>query len=134
MDEEELKNAFKRFAEASLMMIRAYDLIGDLLERLPLSIAIPRFDDPENWESAQAVPAIIQARAAAGDEPMPPEVRFTVDRMLLDWLTAYEVACMVDNAGPAPWRTDAMVAATVRVTVALNRAAAWLIAESGGEQ
>jgi len=133
MDDDQ-DRAFKRLYDASMMMIRSYDLIADLLEALPLSIMIPRFADPEDWESRDALPAIIQARKAAGDEPVSHELRALVDRMLLDWLTCYEMGCLCDMAGPAPWRTDAMVAATLRVTVTLNRAAVQLVRESGEEQ
>lgn len=122
MDDDELARQFKRLNEATEMMIESYDAIADLLARLPLSVMIPRFANPEDWDAADALPAVLQARDAARDEPVTDEVRFLVDRVLLDWLAIYEMGCMARMAGPAPWRIDIMASSAIRLSVALNRA------------
>ncbi|MFI8093903.1 hypothetical protein ACIF9R_37305 [Streptomyces sp. NPDC086080] len=50
-----------------------------------------------------------------GDEPIPQDLKWTIERLMLDWFVAYEMLALTHTAGPAPWRMDGAEFALLRI-------------------
>lgn len=83
----------------------AHRLMADYLRKLPLPIGIPDMDG--EWSAAVGLMAIERARVELlQGEPIDDLLAAIYRRLILDWLTAYELMALVTHAGPAPWRCD----------------------------
>ena len=91
-----------------------------LLDHLPLPISLPDYD-PESANYVDTLLAVNRARALVWEEPISDRVKATTDRMILDWLTAYEMTAITALAGPAPWRLDSAEYALTRFYFVLHR-------------
>jgi predicted ATP-grasp superfamily ATP-dependent carboligase len=97
----------KRLRELTERTLAAFMLLGHMLGQLPVPITLPELDD--DWDPVAAVEAVELTRTELlKDEPIDSTSQRMLSRALLDWLTVYELRTLVEVAGPAPWRIDAM--------------------------
>lgn len=104
----------KKFTELHRDLLATYTLVINLLERLPVRMSLPRTqgDEPET-----AIRSLSRAWELAGLEPLTALEIGRLRAMINAWLTAYEVACMARQAGPAAWRLVAIEEALITVRV-----------------
>lgn len=103
----------KRFIALFKALLGAYMVITDLLASLPVPIRIPPMD--EDWEPVAAMPALYRVRMVIPDEPIPDQAAALISTLILDWLATYDLAGILQELGPAPWRMDATEASMTRV-------------------
>lgn len=118
-DMAEMPTPEERFQAAAEMIVTAYALVADYLERLPLPIGIPEMDG--TWDARTALPAVQRVRAdLLPAQPIGRMEASLYERMLIDWLTAYELGALVRLGGPAPWRLDGIETAVARILTATD--------------
>lgn len=102
----------KKFTELRHELIAAYAIVVDLLASLPIPMRLPwrQADDPV-W----ALHALARAWELAEWEPVSEYAVGRVRDMITAWTTAYELAVMADQGGPAAWRLRGMEAELDRV-------------------
>jgi hypothetical protein len=97
-------------------VITFYALITKICSSLPVPLGLPPMGYGEEFDSDTIVPAVQRARSLIRDIPMATETISTLDYVLLDWITAHEIARMVDDIEPEPWRLDALHYSLERVS------------------
>jgi hypothetical protein len=111
----------ERFHDLTELIMGAYLFIRDYLrEQLPLPVALPASFTEEGIPPHQVLIAVDRARHLIEDEPIPDELKTMLGRLLLDWFTAYDLAALVQLAGPALWRLDAIDYALRRAAIMIE--------------
>ena len=106
-------NAIADVALGALEYIRV--LLGDL----PVPVLIPEINPKREAEDLpHLVMSIDRVRSVIQDEPISEARQSAFDRIILDWLTAYEMLALTRVAGPAPWRLDCAEYALYRIAAA----------------
>ncbi|MFI6603850.1 hypothetical protein ACIBHX_47105 [Nonomuraea sp. NPDC050536] len=93
--------------ELGEILLGGYVLIGKLLSWLPIPIALPPVDVDE-FDAVVAVVAIERARIAIRDLPLDAPTASMLDRLLLEWLTGFELITVASETGPLPYQVDAL--------------------------
>ncbi|MFY3807627.1 MULTISPECIES: hypothetical protein [Bacteria] len=107
-----------RFYRLANFAIAAFAYIQELLSDLPIPVVVPDFDPAaEDGNAAETLYSLDRARALIADEPIPDSTKSGLERMILDWLTAYEIIALTKAAGPAPWRFEIAEYALQRIHV-----------------
>lgn len=114
----------KRVAQLTKDLVAAYVLLRRFLAQLPIAIGLPEF--AEDWDAVTVIPAVDRARELVLSEPISQDHAWMIEKLLLDWLTAYELRGLVAMAGPALWRLDAMEFAFQRLTTIADEIASEL--------
>ncbi|WP_018385273.1 hypothetical protein [Wenjunlia vitaminophila] len=121
-DEEE------RFAELVRYTAKAHVIVRMMLAELPIPVRVPEFPEPDADadDILPALTALDRARALISDEPLPLELCSAYRNLILEWLNAYEIVTLVQQAGPVSWRLDIL-------TFTLHRIAVIVTMIEGGE-
>jgi hypothetical protein len=99
--------AAKQFETLLAQLIDAYTLLRTVLLTLPIPMnLIERQADAP----VEAIHALSRAWELLEYEHVSSTRRERLRSMITDWLTAYELAVVVQEAGPAPWRLRAIEA------------------------
>ncbi|WHX19814.1 hypothetical protein QFW82_23585 [Streptomyces malaysiensis subsp. malaysiensis] len=107
-----------RFYRLANFAIAAFEYIQAILSDLPIPVAVPDFDPAaEDGNAAETLYSLDRARTLIADEPIPDSTKGGLERMILDWLTAYEIIALTKVAGPAPWRFEIAEYALQRIHV-----------------
>lgn len=105
----------ERFEGLARALLGAFTLIQGLLAALPLSIVIPDLEWGDDGDAKEVLMAFDRARNLVDDEPIPDGLKWTIERLMLDWFVAYEMLTLTKVAGPAPWRMDCAEFALLRM-------------------
>jgi len=102
------ETAVKQFGELRKDLATAYMIMTVTLAHLPIPMRLPmrQGDDP-----ALAIRSLDRAWELAEWEPVDAAAAGRVRAMITGWLTAYELAVVAQDAGPAPWRLRGIEAA-----------------------
>jgi hypothetical protein len=100
----------KRVTQNTRRLIRLYMGLRQILLLLTIPVSLPKVPDT----AAEMVAAVQNARELMDEEPMDNDLTGLLEAVLLDWLNAYELGALIQEAGAAPWRIDAMEAALDR--------------------
>lgn len=105
MDPNDPSDPEEREIRLLIGLTGAYRLVAEFLRKLPLPVGLPPMD--EDWDPLAALAAVERARTELlQEQPIDPLMAKVYGRLTLDWLTAYEVTAVIQEAGPAPWRLD----------------------------
>jgi hypothetical protein len=97
----------KRYLELVRQMLAAYGLIRHMLVQLPIPIRLPEIE--EGWDPDTVLMAVERCRTELiKDQPIGGLHQGLLKRVVLEWLTVYEIGGLVRVAGPTGWRFDAM--------------------------
>lgn len=87
-----------------------------VLAALPTPLLVAGFDlSGDNRRDVFA--DLDRARHLILGEPVPEDVIVTLDMLILDWFSAFELLAVATQAGPTPWRLDAITYALERCTL-----------------
>lgn len=106
-----------KFAELAKATLGALAHLVKLLMDLPIPIAIPNpleADEADVEVLEGAVFALERAQDLIDAEPISELRKEYLQRMCLDWFTAYEMVALIKVAGPAPWRFRCVEYALIR--------------------
>jgi hypothetical protein len=97
----DLEAARKEFERLMKEMATAYLVMTVTLAMLPIPMRLPmrQADDPR-----LVLYSLDRAWELAGWEPLEDRAVRRVREMITGWLTAYELAVLAADFGPAPWR------------------------------
>jgi hypothetical protein len=110
-DERPEDKEYRELAEYSLA---AHELIRDVLTQLPIPIHVAQIG--EGWDGAIELFALDRvASDLIHDQPLTAFQKALVQRMIVDWLTVYELGALIKMAGPAPWRFAGVRAGITRI-------------------
>jgi len=110
MDDREFEAYVEKVMEE---VLAALAVIAHFLRwHLPLPVEVPTPED-ENWTGQEALPALDRARKVLKDL-VPNPVLQDIDSMILEAVTALEVAALGTVAGWAPWRFEIILKALGR--------------------
>jgi hypothetical protein len=104
--------SFKRLLKLTRDLAGCYIVTRKMLLLLPIPVELPAFGDADAF-----IMALVEARNLVKEEPMPSDLQEMLDRIMVEWLAAYDIAGVIQTLGMAPWRLDAMDAALDRMTV-----------------
>lgn len=108
----------KRHDAALGALLALYEATGRMLALMPVPITIPSTSS-EDWMPGPASQAVHQAVRLIGDEPVPETIQALARWILLDWLTAYDLAARwVQDL--SPWRTEVLEQALSRTATGLK--------------
>jgi hypothetical protein len=102
----------KRFETLVEDLDHAYTLLVALLARLPIPMRLIERQEDDPVAAIRALSRaweLVDLQPLAGD-PLAGHVR----TMITDWLTAYELAVVCQQAGPALWRINGIELALTR--------------------
>lgn len=123
MDSEESPEKRLHMVVRDLMV--AYVAIAGLLKLLPIPVTLPI----TGVGARDRLLAVQQARELVMEEPADELLKAITSEMLLEWLTAIDMATLAKFHGNSPWRLDAAEAAYSRMIAHSDAAAALLLAD-----
>lgn len=97
------------------LVIAAYAYIAKILGGLPIPIGLPHAIVED--DQAPGIDAIVNARELIKSEPLDQFAQTLADRLLLEWLTAYDLLGTTAAFGDEGWRHDAIKRGLNRVAV-----------------
>lgn len=122
----------KKLDTLTLQIGGAHRQIAGFLSRLPARVNVPPIAGADRDGTVIAVLAMDRAWVLAGQQPMSAYLADLTRSMITDWLTAYDLAAMAEEHGPARWRLNGIEAALGRVSATLWDAEAQLYFHSLG--
>jgi hypothetical protein len=108
---------YERFDELTDLVLGGFEFLRQMLTGLPIPVAVPELDADNMVE---VLLSLDRARDLVKDEPLPEIMRLALDKLILDWFTAYELSALGKMAGLTPWRLDGLDYAVMRFAANLQ--------------